>query len=770
MFATFARLVLDHPRAAVLGVLALLLVSFAGASQLRLDFSALSFFGGDDPALAELRAFESRWGAADDGVVVLVTAEDGGLVLEPARLRTLDRLTQALAGTEGVAAVLSITQAAMLRSPGEGLDTTTVIDAMPDVPASDPAFLAFRTSLQGHPLYQPTLVSADGRAAAVQVELSGDTDDLAAVAPVVERVRAVLRSHEVEGLRYGTAGIPAVRADLVAAISRDQALIIPSTAFLVGALLLLTFRRFHAAAIPGVAAFVPTLVTFGLMGWTDEPLGLLNQAYTTLLPVLAISDAIHMVSRFHEELRARVGPGVVPEPGVRREAIIAAVQHTGAACAFNSLTTSLGFFSLMTADMPVLRSFGLYAAVGVLAMYVTVLVIVPLALARTSSPAPGRNDQPDGLDRWMQRIAGVSTNRPRAVLAIAAGLLVFGLWLGRSVVVDNRLTAMLHAEHETVRASAVVEEKLGGVLPVEIDLLGAPGSLYEPAVLRALDGLSAWARTQDVVRAVWGPAEWIRTLHQAVANQDAVPATRAAVAQLALLAEGDAWSARILDPSDQSRGRMTILCEDGGARRMVPFSDALQAQATERLAGTGVRAVVTGTPTIAYRGINRVTEDLMPGLAGAFLVMIAIFAAILRSPRAGLLAVVPNAVPLVAGYAVMGWMRWPLDPSPAVVFTVALGIASDDTVHLCMRTREEVRSGASMVDALRTAIAHSGRACVVTSCVLSVGFLLNTLSSFPSLDVLGWLGFATLVAAMVAELFLTPALFALFGKDLWRNR
>ena len=122
------------------------------------------------------------------------------------------------------------------------------------------------------------------------------------------------------------------------------------------------------------------------------------------------------------------------------------------------------------------------------------------------------------------------------------------------------------------------------------------------------------------------------------------------------------------------------------------------------------------------------------------------------------LSLVPNSMPLLVGYGLMGLMDWELDPTPAVVFTVALGIAVDDTIHLLVRVRDEQAEGRALPDAVREAVLHSGRAVTITTVLLCAGFGLNGLSSFPSMQVLGVLGAVVIFVALLGDLFLLPAL------------
>jgi predicted RND superfamily exporter protein len=117
---------------------------------------------------------------------------------------------------------------------------------------------------------------------------------------------------------------------------------------------------------------------------------------------------------------------------------------------------------------------------------------------------------------------------------------------------------------------------------------------------------------------------------------------------------------------------------------------------------------------------------------------------------------VPNGVPLAIGYAAIAIVLGRFDPLGGIVLAVALGIAVDDTIHLVARAREAARAGDP--DPLGAAVRGSGSACTITSLVLAAGLALFTLSSFPPLRVLGALGATVILAALVCDLWLLPAM------------
>ena len=768
MFARLATFVLGHRLSLALSLLLVMLAAAAGAIRIEADFSAMAFFGGGDPAVDQLIEFKERWGQDDAVILVVVTAEDGARadLLTGSRLRAIHDLVERLEADRGVAAAHALTTTALLRGDPGVIDVAPIVERLP--PGDDLGDL--RDRILADDLLVPNFVSADGSAASIAVELDVNPDDIGELRPAVLALRQVVADWTAErgrGLSLATAGIPAVRTDFFQLILADQVTNVPILMAILAFLLLVIFRRWHGAIAPGVAALVPAIMVFGVMGWTGEPIGILNQSYFTLLPVIAVADAIHMVSRFHEEVRRRVEPGQVPTREVRLAAVRAAMRAVGGACFLTSLTTAVGFASLSAASMPILRGFGLYAALGIVFAYGTVLLLIPLmlSLSRGSVPEAGRSEQPTAVDRLLLSCAEISIRRPGRVLAVFGLLFLASLWFGRLVVVDNTLTGLISPDHETSVAGRLADARLGGILGAEIDLAGPSGSMLEPETLRALERITEWARAQPEVRAVVGPSTWVSMLSEALTGRRAIPKTRAAVAQLMLLAEGDPRLAQMLS-TDRDRARLTVRTRDDGGNAFETFGRALQAQIDSALAGTGVTGRVTGTPYVAYRGINGVTSDLRDSLLVAFIAITVIIALLFRSARVALLALLPNAMPLVVGYGLMGLVGWELDPTPAVVFTIALGIAVDDTIHLVVRIREEREEGRGLHDAIRQAVLHSGRAVTMTTILLCIGFGLNALSTFPSMQILGILGAVVIGVALLGDLFLLPALLVLAGDRL----
>ena len=350
-------------------IVAIALISVAGTTRLRVDFSSAAFYGDDDDASA-LHESVARWGP-DDAELVVVIETDEPRGLDHRHLERVAAFVAALEHEPHVRTVESLP--GRLQTVGVPLDR----------PLPAEVALAIMDSRA-----VPLLLSEDRRHQAVVVRLDRSSDDLLAARPIIVAMQQrATDAAAKEGLTISFGGLPAIRSAFFDLVLHDQLRFVPLSVAVMGVVLFVAFRRVHAVLAAGLAAGLPTLILVGTMGWLGEPLGLLNQAYFTLIPALALAGAVHVVGRVHEEQRAASSASC-------DATIITALGAVGPACAMAAVTTAAGFASLAVSDMPILRRFGLWAAWGVSVAYATSVTALPLFLSRSSLPndPPPRDD------------------------------------------------------------------------------------------------------------------------------------------------------------------------------------------------------------------------------------------------------------------------------------------------------------------------------------------------------------------------------------------
>jgi len=244
--------------------------------------------------------------------------------------------------------------------------------------------------------------------------------------------------------------------------------------------------------------------------------------------------------------------------------------------------------------------------------------------------------------------------------------------------------------------------------------------------------------------------------------RDALPESRRETASLLLLAElsGERTALHTHLSADRRVLRLTFRADDLGARNYLALEKRMRRWIAERVDGsaTPIRAQITGTSQVGYGGIDSLIRDLLTSLAYAFVIIFVTLALLFRDWRIAALAMLPNCLPIVVVLGGMGWAGRHLETLSAMVFSIGLGIAVDDTIHYLARYCQEVRRGATPEEAVRTTGRRTGRAIIYTSLLLLAGFGVLYTSVFPPNKMFAVLASIVIGSALFADLVMLPAL------------
>jgi predicted RND superfamily exporter protein len=244
-----------------------------------------------------------------------------------------------------------------------------------------------------------------------------------------------------------------------------------------------------------------------------------------------------------------------------------------------------------------------------------------------------------------------------------------------------------------------------------------------------------------------------------------LPEDDATVAQYALLLEiNDAPMLERLVNFNYSKLRVTAFTEDAGSKRINEMRHSISDYLSENFPNEQI--TITGTTILSADLTNKIVYSLAWSIAIAVLAISIIMTLLFRNLNMVIISLVPNLIPLFAIAGIMGFFNVDIKPSTAVIFTIALGIAVDDSIHYLARFRiEHMKSGALFASLTKTTV-QTGRAIIVTSMILIAGFGTLITSAFTSTAMMGILVCSTIATALLADLFILPSLFYLIKPKL----
>lgn len=745
------RLGAFHPVGVLLAVAGASALALCGLFDLRTARLRLEVDPSVDRLLTrddeERRFYERiRHVFGDDETLLVALATDD--LFTPARLRSVDRVSRRLEELPDVKRVLSLATVPLLRSGAEGV----VLESLADVAKPADAD-RLRRELRRSSLHRGVLVSEDERVAAFLVVLDvGDREFLARDYP--SRIETIGKE-EAPGAAIWVSGPLVVKAATTRALLRSLALVLPTTLALGAVVLWIAFRSAAGVLLPLATIALALLWTLGTLAWLGRPLNLVTAIAPPLVVTLGLAYAMHVVA---EWARTSADPS---SRLAEADRVVRAMQRVSLPALVAALTTAAGLAALALSPLAAIRDFGLAALLGL--GYVTLLCfsLIPAGLRLFAGSRGARPARAAGfLEAFSERLADFSMAHRRAIVWIGVVVLVLGLWSASRVRVGASYVSDFPREAPVRRHMEEIGRAFGGANLFYVTLESdRPDAFAEPERLVQIQALQEWLEQQPEIGRTTSLVDHLALAHRALRGDpsaEAIPESRTLIKQLLVFGAGEA-----IEGSVDLEFRMANIV----VRTDLDSSEALESLLTRIEARLGqlpppLEARVTGGSVLLARAMERIARGQLASLAAAFLAIYAILAALFTSFRMGLLALLPNAVPVALFFGALGLGDVPLNPSTSLVACIALGLAVDDTVHYLVRFQREARRRASEQEATRSALRALLRPITFTTLVLCLGFLTLTLSELRNQVQFGALAAFTLAAAWIGDVTLTPALCA----------
>ncbi len=716
LFARHAASLMRWPRRWAALVMVGTLLLFAGLPRLTIDVRLNAFVVEDDPDFLAFHHLREKFDN-DELLLVVIRPPAGRSPLDPAMIAGLGAVHDAASRLDSVVWVSSLARARRLSLGEETLSFERWVPASGIGEGRAAAILAdpqVRGRLAGR--HGETLILRLGLANSDSPTLVGSLDHL-------------LRRDLPPGSRWAMVGTPVIKQELRHALLHDARLLVPVASVGSFVLLAVGLGSLRRAVPPLATALLTSGWTLGVMGWVGAPLTVVSAIAPALILVLALTDGVHLTAAVHRD-------------GVR-----AALLRVGPACFWTSATTAAGFLGLALMGVPALVATGVWMAVGVAIGLFHAVVTLPLFLHLQVG-------NPTEEVEWEPRLPPGRRPRIRAGIAVVLlALLVPGI--GR-----------LHAETDMVRyfpsggdlrvGYREAEAALGGSTPLSVMIERRDHRpLLDSETLADVVRLRDALRDQPLIASVRALPDLLATLN----GQGSGVVNEAEGAQLLLLADlaGASGPARALIGHDRRATRLLLLLPELSSARTVEVARWVDRTAKEVL-GDRYRVTVAGTALHEARMMNLVSRGLRRGMAAALGVIGLLFWGIMGSWRWGLAAMLPNLLPVGGVLGVMGWAGMPLDFSTAMIGSVALGLAVDDTIHMALSYRHARGRGMGVDAALEETVRTSGTVLKLTTWVLVGGFALLALSTFAPTRHFGLLTCLCLIVALASDLWLFPAL------------
>jgi predicted RND superfamily exporter protein len=756
------RSCLRRPKTFLLGV-ALLTAGFAvGLTRLQMRTDGAALYPLGEPAI-ELTRRDGEVFQDPRRIILLVSSRPGGPpVASPAGFDALERLHASITHLRAVAPG-GVKSLASLVEPIEG--TTALVDVdhyLDDIPTAPEPFARLLARLHAHPLVDGLFLSQNGRHAALYVSLDPGADREAGLAEVDRWLaRQDRRSFDLR-----LTGPVVAEIELGHTVVRDLAWLTPLMAVVVALLLFLSLRTLAAVVIAGAEVLVVMVLTLGAMGFLGVPITLVTTIMPVILLAMTVADEVHLLERLQTDLDAEAasrGGGEIRREDVRR-LMEHNLTHLHRPIVLSSLTIAIGFLSFPTGTLEPLRQFGLFSGLGLVVALLMSFTLIP-ALAATLPPSFFR--QLHLLRRNGAAVAGPPIearlgDHEAVAFWLCCTLIAVSLVGVSRLIVQDSWVDNFDPRAPLVSAERDYNANFWGSYLYDVVLRSEdPGFFRRPeGVVLAEKVAAALERGPHVGRAlsylvpmrvigdiVGKPGPLSQLERQDLRTLNAVGLVLRKQLDLNQLTTLDGRSIRV-----------RLFVKSPNYARSAALDDFVRREVPRVLAGSGVQHHFSGDIPLSVSVIHAIVTNQLSSISWTLVGVAAIVLLAYRSLWIALLVSAPVTAAAAMVFGGMGYVGVPLGIASSMFAALSVGASVDFALHWWHVYEREREAGRDHRPAARTALEVSGPAIRWNALVLSLSFLVLSLSALKPNHTLGWLLATAIGSAYLTTLLLMPRL------------
>ncbi len=704
----------------------LFMAGIRGRARLETDLD--EYMPSDHPAFVYSDEAEERFGIED---AILIAVEHPDTVYNPGTLGKIRDITGSLADQFPEIEEDSITSlytAENITADEWGLTVRPFYD---EVPQSPEELRALERAVSGNRMVQGKLVSDDGRSSLIIAEISDDSFS----PDFYKRLQAFAKEQNGPETVH-IAGRPVVEGEMTRLGPKDMARMAPLVFGIMIVLLLIIMRSVRSTVINMSIVTIGTLSAFGGMAWLGIPVYTVSIMIPVMLIAIGVADGIHINNTIQSFVRE--------EPGIDGETLIArTMKDMKRPVIMTSLTTAVGFLSLVTSEVLPVRYFGLFTAVGVLVEMAGALLLFSASIRLFGVPPLSKRKaivSGDSASRRMEtatRYTSFLFARSSVIAIVSVVILaLFATGAGR-VWIDTSFLANFQRDSDIVRTDAFVNEHFGGTSTLNVVFSARDADAFkDPEVLRLVSTMQHDIEQDPVVGKSFALTDYIqrmnRVMHEDSPEYDTIPDDRDMIAQYLLLYEmsGDPENLDRVVDYDYREANLAFQLKSDSSARMKTIVDRVETYADGfEKAGITIRYAGSGYKSLVFSGL--LLKGQISGLFISFLIIFLLISAMFKNIVIGLVGSIPIGFTAIVNFGTMGLAGIPLSSSTAIISGIAIGIGVDYAIHFIERYLHERSAGETVDAAARNTVAFTGRSIIHNALAVIGGFAVLLTSLFP---------------------------------------
>ena len=709
---------LNYRKSIIATFIILALASGYYVTQLKFSFRFDQFFPIGDPDLEFYKNFTKDFEPDDN--FLLIAVENNPSVFDSTFLNKFHEFGLDVRSLPFVEKVQSLTQ---LKYP---VKTPFGISAIPFIHIDEPdKYESDKKNILSDERFVYNLIDSTGTSlvvAAKTIENIGLDESRV----LTDALDSLIGSYDFKATH--TLGRANFQRDLVDFQKREMLLAFLSSIILVSIFMMLIYRKPIGIFISLGSIALGLLLFMGLLGFIGAELNAVSALFPVVMLIVGSSDVIHIFSKYVDELT---------KGKEKLDAMRITIKEIGLATFLTSATTDIGFASLYFSKLKTIQDFGLYAAIGVLIAYITVLFFTTSVLSIfDKNRIISESKHVSSWTKFLDHIYYTNLNKYRALFTIALALCVLFIFGISKISTNYNIEDNLPIGEKVTEDFKFYEKHYAGFRPLEFAIFVKDTlRVNDYAVVKEIDKLEQKVKSTGVIKSTISLATFYRSINRMNAgNLDSAylfPQTEEEFNVSRRMLErlsGD--DATILVNKDKTKTRISSRITDIGADNIKNLGVELDTWVDNNIDTSIMDVRRTGTGLILDKNSEYVTNSLIKGLGFSIVIISLLMGFMFKSFRMVIIALIPNLLPLLFAAAILGFFSIELEAGVSIMFAIVFGIAVDDSIHFLGRYRLCLGEGLNKEDAIHKTLHDTGKAIIFTTIVLFFGFFSMIFSLF----------------------------------------
>jgi predicted RND superfamily exporter protein len=570
------------------------------------------------------------------------------------------------------------------------------------------------------------------------------------------------------GLDIKISGMPYVRTKNADNIKSEISTFVILALIITSIIFFLFFRSFRATFISLFVVMIGVVWTVGILGLFiintpagDFEISVLTGLIPPLIIVIGIPNCIFLINKYQHE---------VNEHGNKAKSLQRVITKIGNATLMTNVTTASGFATFIITDSKLLEEFGIVASLSILAIFVLCILIIPIIYSFL--PIPEEKHLEHLNKNWINSLGDWIENTVKKskinIYIISIMLLVTSIIGIYQIRISGSIIDDMPQKADWFDDIMFYEKEFNGIMPLEILI-----DTKRKKGVTKLSTIKKMSQIEDVILEIpelskpISMVSLVKYSKQAYYNGNPkyyqVPTSQenSFILSYAKNSTSDSDVDLIKNYVDSTGQytRITTFMKDMEIEKMEEIEEKLNYEISKIMPSENYEVSITGKAYLFQKGTKYLVKNLILSLSLAIFLIAGLMAYMFRSIKMIFISLIPNILPLIVTAGLMGYLGVPIKPSTILIFSIAFGIAVDDTIHFLAKYRQElIANNWEVHKSVYNALRETGVSMFYTSIVLFFGFSVFTVSDFGGTVALGALVSATLLFAMLANLLLLPSM------------